>query len=58
MGSLAVLALVFKVLVDHRLAVGKVAYLYPLILAAPGVQLILFSEPGETGAGIEQGPAD
>jgi hypothetical protein len=58
MGGLASLTLVFKVLVDHRLIGGKVAYLYPLILAVLGVQWILFSEPGETGAGIEQGPAD
>lgn len=47
MGSLAMLALGCKVLVDHRLIAGRVAYLYPLLLTALGVQLLLFTEPSE-----------
>lgn len=54
MGVLAILVLVFKVLVDHRLMAGRIAYLYPLLLAALGVQLVLFSAPGETGVEIKQ----
>ena len=45
MGLLALFALVLKVLVDHRLILGKVAYLYPLTLAGLGIQLLLFTEP-------------
>lgn len=44
MGLLALLALVLKVLVDHRLILGKWACLYPLTLAGLGIQLLLFTE--------------
>jgi copper resistance protein D len=44
MGLLALLALVLKVLVDHRLIIGRWAHLYPLVLAGLGVQLLLFTE--------------
>mgnify|MGYP001428729728 CR=1 FL=1 len=47
MGSLAMLALACKVLVEHRLIAGRVAYLYPLLLTALGVQLLLFTESSE-----------
>jgi copper resistance protein D len=45
MGLLALLALVFKILVDHRMILGRLAYLYPLCLAGLGMQLLLFTEP-------------
>lgn len=45
MGLLALLALVLKVLVDHRIMLGRLAYLYPLLLAGLGMQLLLFTEP-------------
>lgn len=44
MGLLALAALVFKILIDHRLMIGKWAHLYPLFLMALGVQLLLFKE--------------
>jgi copper resistance protein D len=44
MGLLALLALVLKVLVDRRIILGRLAYLYPLFLAALGMQLLLFTE--------------
>jgi hypothetical protein len=44
MGLLALLALVLKVLVDHRIIIGRLAHLYPLSLVMLGVQLILFTE--------------
>jgi len=44
MGLLALLALVLKVLVDHRIIIGRLVHLYPLILAGLGVQLLLFTE--------------
>ncbi len=44
MGLLALLALVLKVLVDHRIIIGRLAHLYPLVLAGLGVQLLLFTE--------------
>jgi hypothetical protein len=44
MGLLALLALVLKVLVDHRIIIGRLAHLYPLSLVVLGVQLILFTE--------------
>jgi copper resistance protein D len=44
MGLLALLALVLKVLVDHRIIFGKLAFLYPLFLAGLGMQLLLFTE--------------
>lgn len=44
MGLMALLALVLKVLTDHRLSPGRLAYLYPLTLAALGIQLLLFTE--------------
>ena len=47
MGLLALLALVLKVLVDHRLIIGRWAHLYPLVLAGLGVQLLLFTESSE-----------
>lgn len=42
MGFLALLALVLKVLVDHRLIPGRWACLYPLTLGGLGIQLLLF----------------
>jgi hypothetical protein len=47
MGLLALLALVLKVLVDHRLIIGRWAHLYPLVLTGLGVQLLLFTESSE-----------
>lgn len=47
MGLLALLALVLKVLVDHRIIIGRLAHLYPLVLAGLGVQLLLFTESSE-----------
>jgi len=44
MGILALLALGLKVLVDHRIIIGRLAHLYPLSLVVLGVQLILFTE--------------
>jgi hypothetical protein len=44
MGLLALLALVLKVLVDHRIIFGKLALLYPLLLSGLGIQLLLFTE--------------
>lgn len=44
MGSLALLALAFKVLVDHRILVGRSAQLYPLVLMGLGLQLLLYTE--------------
>lgn len=44
MGLLALLALVLKVLVDHRIIIGRLAYLYPLLLLGLGMQLLLFKE--------------
>jgi hypothetical protein len=49
MGFLALLTLVCKVLVDHRLIVGWVAYLYPLLLLGLGMQLLLFTESSGMG---------
>lgn len=43
-GLLALLALVLKVLVDHRIIIGRLAYLYPLLLLGLGMQLLLFKE--------------
>ena len=47
MGLLALLALVLKVLVDHRLIIGRWAHLYPLVLTGLGIQLLLFTESSE-----------
>ncbi|HET8580255.1 MAG TPA: hypothetical protein VFL31_04585 [Nitrospiraceae bacterium] len=44
MGLLALLALALKVLVDRHILIGRLAYLYPLVLAGLGVQLLLFTE--------------
>lgn len=44
MGLLALLALVLKVLVDHRVIIGRLAHLYPLSLVGLAVQLLLFTE--------------
>jgi hypothetical protein len=44
MGLLALLALVLKILVDHRIIVGRLAYLYPVLLAGLGMQLLFFTE--------------
>jgi len=44
MGLSALLALVLKVLVDHRIILGRLAHLYPLVLAGLGAQLLLFTE--------------
>ena len=44
MGLMALLALVLKGLVDHRLILGRSAFLYPLTLAALGIQLLFFTE--------------
>jgi hypothetical protein len=44
MGLLALLALVLKILVDHRIIVGRLAYLYPVSLAGLGMQLLFFTE--------------
>jgi hypothetical protein len=44
MGLLALLALVLKILVDHRIIVERLAYLYPLLLAGLGMQLLFFTE--------------
>jgi hypothetical protein len=44
MGLLALLALVLKILVDHRIIVGRSAYLYPVLLAGLGMQLLFFTE--------------
>ncbi|MDE3219991.1 MAG: hypothetical protein KGO23_11495, partial [Nitrospirota bacterium] len=47
MGLLALVALVLKVLVDHGIIIGRLAHLYPFVLAGLGVQLLLFTEPSE-----------
>jgi hypothetical protein len=47
MGLLALLALMLKILVDHRIIIGRLAHLYPLVLAGLGVQLLLFTESSE-----------
>ena len=44
MGLLALLALMLKIFVDHRIIGERLAHLYPLVLAALGVQLLLFTE--------------
>ncbi len=44
MGLLALLTIVLKILVDHRIILGRLAYLYPLLLAGLGMQLLLFTE--------------
>jgi len=44
MGLLALFALALKVLVDHHLLLGKFVYLYPFLLAALGMELLLFTE--------------
>ena len=44
MGLSALLALVLKVLVDHRILIGRFTHLYPLLLVGLGVQLLLFTE--------------
>ena len=44
MGLLALLTIVLKILVDHRIIRGRLAYLYPLSLAGLGMQLLLFTE--------------
>jgi hypothetical protein len=44
MGLLALQALVLKILVDHRIIVGRLAYLYPVSLAGLGMQLLFFTE--------------
>lgn len=49
MGVLALLALACKVLVDHGLIVGRVTYLYPVLLLGLSVQLLLFTEPAGVG---------
>ena len=48
MGFLAILALTLKVLVDHHILIGRLAYLYPLVLAGLGMQLLLFTESSGT----------
>lgn len=45
MGLMALLALVLKGLVDHRLILGRFAFLYPLTVAVLGIQLLFFTEP-------------
>lgn len=45
MGLLAFLALVLKVLIDHRMSIGRLAFLYPLSLIGLGMQLLMFQEP-------------
>ena len=45
MGLLALLALILKALVDHRIVVGKLTNLYPLLLVGLGLQLLMFTEP-------------
>lgn len=49
MGFLALLALVCKVLVDHRLTARWVAYLYAFLLTGLSVQLLLFTESSGMG---------
>jgi hypothetical protein len=44
MGLLSLLALVLKMLVDHRIILGRLAYLYPVLLAGLGMQLLFFTE--------------
>ena len=48
MGLLALLALLLKVLVDHRIILGRLTYFYPLILAGLGIQLLLFADTSVT----------
>jgi hypothetical protein len=44
MGLLAFITLVLKVLIDRRIIIGRLKYLYPFVLVVLGLQLLIFTE--------------